>query len=76
LGRDRHRHSGAVVSASDVAVVWWCSGGGGREEDSKVHTPGSDIQLYPDSSRNPLASEQRWTPVPQRLRKVYHPSLQ
>jgi len=47
LGRHRHRHGGAVVSASDVGVVWRASEGSGRGEDGKVHTAGSDIHFYP-----------------------------
>jgi len=48
LGRHRNRHGGAVVSASDVGVVWWGSGGDSREEDIKVYAADTDINLYPN----------------------------
>jgi len=45
LGRHRHGHSGTVVSASDIGVVWWGSGGGGREKDSQVPTAGTFVPI-------------------------------
>jgi len=75
LGRHRHGHSGAVVSASDVGVVWWGSGGGSREKDSQVPAAGTDIHFRSNCSWNPRANEHRWTAVPQRLRKAHYPSF-
>jgi len=59
------RHSGAVVS---VDVIWRGSGGGFREEDSKVHSAGSDIHLgHVNSVGLQFLGD---------FRKAHHPSFQ